>query len=288
MKQVTILLIVTGFLSIRGLAQCAQSSNIYTFSWGGKTYEIVKEMKSWSNAAACAVERGGYLAEINDMNEQNAIFMHILTGAGISPTYTNVPMGGGIAYVWIGGTDQTQEGTWLWDGNNDQTGTNFWTGQGANGSGNGAPVNGLFHNWGGKSTGTPNEPDDFNAAQDHAAIGLTGWPSGSTMLGIPGEWNDIPAASSLYFVIEKDGATGFNNLPETPDRVRLFPNPVKEELYIETQEVVLSIGLYDASGRLIYQYENTNSLALSGLNPSMYFIELKTLNGIFREKLILL
>ena len=91
-------------------------------------------------------------------------------------------MGGGIAYVWIGATDQQTEGTWLWDGNNDNTGGNFWIGQGTNGSGNGAAVGGAFFYWGGTSTGTPNEPDDYANAQDHAAIGLAGWPSGTNLL----------------------------------------------------------------------------------------------------------
>ena len=196
--------------------QCADPSNIYTFVHAGHTYEVVREMKNWSDAAACAVERGGYLTEINDMAEQNALFDAILNGAGVSPTYTIVPNGGGIAYVWIGATDKHTEGQWLWDGDNDQQGTLFWIGQGSNGSGNGTPVGGAYVNWGGSSTGTPKEPDNYGSGQHYAAMGLTGWPSGSTSLGIAGEWNDITGTNLLYFVIEKETGVGSTELkPES-------------------------------------------------------------------------
>jgi hypothetical protein len=39
----------------------ADTSNVYEFSFNGKSYEVVKEMKTWNSAVACAVEKGGYL-----------------------------------------------------------------------------------------------------------------------------------------------------------------------------------------------------------------------------------
>lgn len=63
-----------------------------------RVYEVVKELKSWSEAAACAVERGGYLVEIDSQADQDTIYGAIIHGAG-------------IAYVWIGASDQHTEGT---------------------------------------------------------------------------------------------------------------------------------------------------------------------------------
>ncbi len=160
-------------------------------------------MKTWIEAASCAVERGGYLAEINSLEEQDTIYKSIIEGAGVPANYTMVADGGGIAYVWIGASDQAAEGTWIWDGDGDTTGINFWNGQGSNGAGDGAPVNELFNNWGGSSTGDPNEPDNWGAGQDGAAIGLAKWPAGADFtLGIPSEWNDISTDNELYFVVE--------------------------------------------------------------------------------------
>ena len=97
-KYYTLLLSLTFILSASfSYSQCADSSNIYAFSYSGKKYEIVKEMKSWTAAAACAAERGGYLVEINDADEQDTLFNAIIKGAKISLTYTQVMDGGGVA-----------------------------------------------------------------------------------------------------------------------------------------------------------------------------------------------
>ena len=54
------------FVSSKGFGQCTDNSNVYSFVYGGKTYEVIRENKTWSDAAACAAERGGMLVEIND------------------------------------------------------------------------------------------------------------------------------------------------------------------------------------------------------------------------------
>jgi len=55
-------------------AQCASAANIYSFTYNGKNYEVVRQNTTWINAASCAVTRGGYLAEINNASEQTAIY----------------------------------------------------------------------------------------------------------------------------------------------------------------------------------------------------------------------
>ena len=47
---------------------CAGASDIYSFNYNGHTYEVVKEKKNWTDAAACAVALKGYLAEIFAQN----------------------------------------------------------------------------------------------------------------------------------------------------------------------------------------------------------------------------
>jgi hypothetical protein len=58
--------------------------------------------KTWADAAACAVERGGYLTEISSQAEQDTIYQSIVNGAGVPSYYTTVADGGGIVYIWIG------------------------------------------------------------------------------------------------------------------------------------------------------------------------------------------
>ncbi|MEO6902335.1 MAG: T9SS type A sorting domain-containing protein [Bacteroidia bacterium] len=253
-------------------SQCANTSNIYTFTYATKTYEVIKEQKSWKEASACAVERGGYLVEINDVNEQNAVYNAIINGAGVSPTYTSIENGGGIAYVWIGATDQRTEGIWLWDGNNDSLGINFWKGEGANGSGGGTAVGSSYINWGGTSVNNPNEPDNYDVGQHHAAIGLAGWPEGTTMLGVASEWNDIIGSSELYYVVEKDNATGIkDNKTILNGDLRMYPNPTNSMVTFDIYYDLIEI--YDLNGKLLKQLTNANSVDFVGFNKGTYLIK---------------
>jgi hypothetical protein len=275
MKKQVILISVFMALSIRMYPQCADSGNIYTFTYDGKTYEIVKELKSWTDAATCAVERGGSLAEINSLSEQDAMFDAIINGAMISTTYTSIPNGGGIAYVWIGATDQTTEDIWLWDGNNDNTGLHFWTGQGSNGSGNGMPVNEQYNNWGGTSNGTPSEPDNYNSNQDHGAIGLAGWPSGTTILGSPGEWNDIIGSSLLYFIIEKGNPSGSNHRIFNPDKkIKICPNVTTGIFFIESELNYNSVEIFNLSGNRLMKLDKCSRVNLAGFGKNLYFVRI--------------
>jgi hypothetical protein len=173
-------------------AQCAGSSAIYSFVYDGKTYEVVKENKTWEEAAACAAERGGYLAEINSQKEQDAVFSRLIGGAGIEIAKTAAQDGGGASYVWLGGNDIAEEGKWILDGNNDGRGPQFWQGLV-----DGAAVGRLYNNWG-------HEPDNWNDIQDALAIALTEWPKGSGSLGKAGQWNELNKNDTLYFLIEYD------------------------------------------------------------------------------------
>ncbi len=150
----------------------------------GKSYEIIKENKTWIASAACAVARGGSLAEINNAAEQNAIFTQLNTNASINLKNTIAPEGGNGSYVWIGGNDLSKEGTWIWDGNNGNSGPQFWQG-----TASGSVVGGLYNNWG-------NEPDDY-FGQDALALSLNGWPLGSA-----GQWNDVDHNNTLYYIVE--------------------------------------------------------------------------------------
>ena len=193
---VTTLLLLLWLLPSALPAQCANSANIHSFVHDNKTYEVVKENLSWSDAAACAVQRGGKLAEIDSPAEQSAIYLQLSAYAGITITSTRPLDGGGAGYVWLGGTDRVTEGTWIWDGENSGSGTQFW--QGLSAGKGGYATNSLYTNWG-------NEPDNYGAGpthpgQDALAIALSNWP-----LGMAGQWNDVSESNQLYYIVEHPG-----------------------------------------------------------------------------------
>ena len=245
------------------IGQCANGSNIYSFVYDGKTYEIIKENKSWVEAAACAVERGGILTEINDVSEQNAIYTELDLNAGISVNSTVAPDGGGGSYVWIGGNDLLVEGNWVWDGDNDSNSTQFWQG-----TSTGSPVGGLFNNWG-------NEPDDYSG-QDALGLSLNGWP-----LGVAGEWNDVKHTNDLYFVVEYSTIIGFDDL-HIDDNIKLYPNPFVDFMTIEAKDMdkVVIINSFGQELKSIY-FENADSkrIDLSDLNEGVYFVKVSLKNG---------
>lgn len=229
---------------------CANAAKIYTFTSGNKLYELVKETKTWAAAAACAVQRGGHLVEINDQAEQTAVYNFVVASG--SGTSTSIAADGGYArYFWIGGTDRVTNGTWIWDGDNNQSGTNFWNGEGALGANNGSPVNGAFENWGRGALGgnTAMEPDNFAGSQSAVGVALNTWAGGE-----PGQWNDLDESDILHYVIEKPlpaNATGGAEQSSTASALLVLPNPAKDHLELQYPEGISSIALYSAQGQLI-------------------------------------
>jgi Secretion system C-terminal sorting domain/Lectin C-type domain len=231
LKTVSVVLVSVFNIPVKG--QCANPANVYSFNYNGKTYQVVKEKKNWIDAAACAVEKGGLLAEINDQNEQDTVFSGV-QNAGIVNSNTMAPDGGGASYVWLGGNDMAVEGTWIWDGNNDASGSQFWQGDYT-----GNPVGGLYNNWG-------EEPDNYNSFQHGLGLALTDWPFGAA-----GEWNDIYQNNTLYYVIEYNTLLGTHDLSDPAENLIIYPNPVTDFLTIDSKNNRKEILVTDASGKRI-------------------------------------
>ena len=278
---------------------CADPGNVFSFMFQGKKYEVVKQLYSWTIASQCAVDRGGYLVQINSKEEQDTVYRSIINGARVSSTYKPIGDGGGASYVWIGGTDRGTEGTWLWDGNNDGNGTCFWTGQGLAGAGNGAAIDDHYNNWGGASLNPTNpsrrmEPDDFASNQDGAALALARWPAPNGGLGIAGEWNDVSTANTLYFVIEYDSASS-THPEELRTQVSVFPNPATDNLTITSAgglNPLVAVRIYNVLGSVIYEKKgirfNELSIDLSGIQSGAYivFAELEKGESVRRKIMI--
>lgn len=254
----SLLAIVAGSSTV--FAQCADENNVNSFTYNGNTYEVVLENKTWADAAACAVERGGYLIEINDAQELAMIFPNL---PFINFQNTSAPDGGNGGYLWIGANDIAAEGTWIWDGDNSGSGPQFW-----DGAANGSPVGGLYNNWG-------NEPDNFGAGQDAAAYAITNWPN-----GLQEEWNDVAASNQLYFIIEYTAADLNEN--QSNSAPRIFPNPAKSEIRVET-EGVERIVISNLNGTPIEKYAvnggNLLEISIANYPAGMYMVHYLMENG---------
>ena len=236
-------------------SQCSVDSvNIYSFTTNGIKYEIVKEKLNWVDAAACAVSRGGMLAEINSKAEEDTLFYHV-NKAGINAANTVAPDGGGASYLWLGGNDLAVEGKWIWNGDNDSSSTQFWQG-----TTSGSAVGGLYNNWG-------NEPDNFYE-QDCLGFAFTDWP-----LGVAGEWNDVAATNLLYYIIEYPNTTSIQEIKARS--FSLYPNPVSDIITVNTNSSLKNSSyiITDQLGRTLFAGTLTpgsTQLDISQLIPGVY------------------
>jgi len=219
MKQKGILMLSIFLISIVKLsAQCASPANIFTFTYAGHTYEVIKELKTWMEAKPCAEQRGGYLVAIESDVEKNYIMGQLMmsSAANISPTYHAVTDGGGASYIWTGGSDAITEGSWYWQGS--PLMAPFYTGQGTAGAGNGSPVGGAYVNWGNVNG---SEPDNFFYLHDQDALGIAmnSWPH-----GVAGQWNDIDMNNTLYYSVEIEGSSTSCTTPTSLSSTNITTN----------------------------------------------------------------
>jgi hypothetical protein len=243
-------------------SQCVtNSANIYSFDYNGDSYEVIKENLSWADAASCAVERGGILAEINSQEEQDSIFFHV-NHASITGSSTIAPDGGGASYLWLGGNDLLTEGEWVWNGNNDTGYVQFWQG-----TSSGSAVNGLYSNWG-------NEPDDFGG-QDALGLAFTNWPLGSA-----GQWNDVNDQNTLYYIIEyKTTPLSINEFDVNND-VKVYPNPSTGTATIEVLNYIkvsegTQVQFFNVAGIFVRAINLTsNKVMVENLENGIYIIKL--------------
>lgn len=244
------------FTAVNMQSQCVSNlANVYSFTVNNTPYELVRENKTWADAAGCAALRGGKLAEIDSKKEQDSIFAY-LNKAGIVAANTVAPDGGGASYVWLGGNDINSEGNWFWDGLNMGSFNQFWQG-----TSSGTALNGHYTNWG-------NEPDNFNN-QDGLGLAVTNWP-----LGLAGQWNDVDDMNQLYYLVEYYEIIP-TALPETKAQsLSLFPNPA--ETSITVHNISSFSGIYeiiDRQGAVVLtgslQGENTR-IDVSSLASGLY------------------
>ncbi|MBI4837867.1 MAG: hypothetical protein HY806_01725 [Nitrospirae bacterium] len=164
-----ILIVLSLLLSLQGIAQ-ADSDWVY-FSETGHYYKRFDTVMTWNDAKSYAESIGGYLATINSENENTFLFNNI----------------GNITFpddvVWLGGTDEAQEGVWKW-----VTGETFWD--------NGTCL--LYCNWGSV------EPNNYQGNQNYLNYNSHIYN---------GQWDD-EFNRSTPFIVEMNSAP-----PVTPEPI---------------------------------------------------------------------
>ncbi len=159
-------------------------TNLFYNPTNGSVYAVLGELP-WPVGESLAVgftlagtPIAGHLARVNDAAENSWIATTVIAGA---------LAGSG---VWVGGSDQTTEGTWKWA----DDGATFWQGTWPTSCptpGTGAGVGGLYNNFG------CNEPNN-SSDEDYLIIGNGGG------------WNDDKVSKAQYALAEfTNGGAGY-------------------------------------------------------------------------------
>ena len=167
-----------------------QDSDNLRFHHNGHTYRVVLTAMTWQESREYAESQDGHLVTISSPGENQALFEY-LQSLDIDEQSPIALDGGDAPYVWLGATDQDEEGSWVWvdDGTLD-----------------------VYSNWGEGPEGQ--EPNNFENRQHALAMGLEAWPQPGGGVGEAGEWNDLDESNVLYAVIEWDEYIPINYEPE--------------------------------------------------------------------------
>jgi hypothetical protein len=83
-----------------------------------------------------------------------------------------------------------------------------------------------------------------------------------------------------WTVVVSNQGSGETSVDKNNLNVKVYPNPVSETLYIESEEKVASVNVYNLSGQKVLSFENPDkSISLSSLDGGIYFIEISGINN---------
>ncbi|HBD25805.1 leucine-rich repeat domain-containing protein [Flavobacterium sp.] len=95
---------------------------------------------------------------------------------------------------------------------------------------------------------------------------------------------NAPIVTNNYETIIQ--ALGVNN-NETGSKILIYPNPVNDMLFFNTEENVIKVDVYDTTGRILSSNSvNDNKLNINDLQTGNYILKVYTENGITNAKII--
>jgi type IX secretion system substrate protein len=86
--------------------------------------------------------------------------------------------------------------------------------------------------------------------------------------------NTLTSTGSLDFFIAQASPTftGFENIVLKKEEITISPNPVSENLHLNTSDHLFTIEIFDLYGRQLLSLKNQTSLNVQSLSPGNYFI----------------
>lgn len=147
----------------------------------------------------------------------------------------------------------------------------------------------------GASTGEIKVPNTVTNEWEELTFDFTGVINEPSSMGIDQiivfpDFRDRDADAIVYFdeILFGNQTLGFET-ESVNNQVSMFPNPVKDNLTITSNNIITSLNAYDLTGKMVYETEgNTNLLNVdvSNFTPGVYFLTIQSGNTIQQKKFI--
>lgn len=90
--------------------------------------------------------------------------------------------------------------------------------------------------------------------------------------------------AGVSFSLDCSSAAGVTNTTTT--MFTIYPNPAISEITIQSEETIESIHIFDIFGNLLQTETTTTIIAIEALPAGVYFVSVKTRNGVAQQKFI--
>jgi len=132
--------------------------------------------------------------------------------------------------------------------------------------------------------------DDFGAfctADSSGNVYITGNTNSDSGISSAGSHQPNPGGSIDAFLTKLTPNGTFLNVKDAPSAsLKIFPNPAADFLSIKSAEKIKSTEIFDATGRSVAKFGNTQNLDVSTLEKGVYVIKISTEKGVNQQKFI--
>ena len=89
-------------------------------------------------------------------------------------------------------------------------------------------------------------------------------------------------------IVRLNNPSVLSNSDFSKSKISLYPNPVNEILNLSNNEIIEKLTIYDVTGKNVLELKDISNhqIDVSSLEKGVYIIEIKTQNGLFKEKVV--
>jgi hypothetical protein len=90
-----------------------------------------------------------------------------------------------------------------------------------------------------------------------------------------------PVTAEVKFEVNKvsSNSTSIRHLTTQKSTIHIYPNPVKNELFVKSDQPIKSLSIYNSIGVLVSNYENVSVIPTANLPKGIYFLKIRIVDA---------